>query len=250
MELSLQILNSSKGWESLRCNAHCLQLCLKAGLSSNGISRLLGASRKLVGHFRHSVVATEELKRRQTQMEIGSKKLIQDCPTRWNSSFYMLERIVEIHWPIAAVLSDESVTKRSDRSLDLRSEQWALAEELVKVLRPFEVTTEFWGSSWKHFRGRSILNNTPVLCGIVSWVKFRGRSLNHENHENITPRKIPAIRYLCVMFLYCWLLASLIVLIVLCCFYLCCTHCPPVPLRMTPERCRNVRFLTLTREKS
>ena len=37
-----------------------------------------------------------------------------------------------------------SVTKRSDHSLDLRSEQWALAEELVKVLRPFEVATTFF----------------------------------------------------------------------------------------------------------
>jgi len=56
-------------------------------------------------------------------METGSKKLIQDCPTRWNSSFYMFECIVEMRWPISAVLSDESVTKRSNRSLDLRSEQ-------------------------------------------------------------------------------------------------------------------------------
>ena len=96
MELSLQISNSNKGWESLRCNAYCLQLYLKARLSNNGISRLLGASQKLVGDFRHSVVATKELKRHQVQMETGSE-FIQDCPTHWNSSFYMLERIVEMH---------------------------------------------------------------------------------------------------------------------------------------------------------
>ena len=167
MELSLQILNSSKGWESLRCNAHCLQLCLKAGLSSNGISRLLGAGRKLVGHFKHSVVATEELKRRQVQMETGSKKLIQDCATRWNSSFYMLERLVEMRWPISAVLSDESVTKRSDRSLDLKSEQWTLAEELVKILRPFEVATTFFS----YEENSSLSCILPVIFGLVEKLK-------------------------------------------------------------------------------
>ncbi len=167
MELSLQILNSSKGWESLRCNAHCLQLCLKAGLSSNGISRLLGAGRKLVTHFRHSVVATEELKRRQAQMETGNKKLIQDCATRWNSSFYMLERLVEMRWPISAVLSDESVTKRSDRSLDLRSEQWTLAVELVKVLSPFEVATTFFS----YEQNSSLSCILPVIFGLVESLK-------------------------------------------------------------------------------
>ena len=55
------------------------------------------------------------------------------------------------------------------------------------------VRSEFLASSWKKFRGCGILNHTPVHCGTVSWVKI---SLNHENHKNFTPRKIPAIRYL------------------------------------------------------
>ena len=30
------------------------------------------------------------------------------------------------------------------------------------------VSSEFLASSWKNFRGRGILNHTPVLCGTVS----------------------------------------------------------------------------------
>ncbi len=41
------------------------------------------------------------------------------------------------------MLSDETVTKRSDRYLDFTTEQWVLAEELVKVLKPFKVATVF-----------------------------------------------------------------------------------------------------------
>ena len=52
------------------------------------------------------------------------------------------------------------------------------------------MSSEFWANSWKTFRGRSILNHTPVLCGTVSWVKkVRGSPLNHENHKNFTPPK-------------------------------------------------------------
>ena len=77
-------------------------------------------------------------------MEIAEKKLIQDCETRWNSTFHMLEHLLEMRWPVSAVLSCDRVTKRSDRYLDLKSEQWTLAEELVKALKPFEVATTFF----------------------------------------------------------------------------------------------------------
>jgi len=64
-------------------------------------------------------VAIEELKRRQVQMETSKKKLIQDCET---STFYTLENLIEMRWPVSAVLSNEQVTKGSDRYLDLKSE--------------------------------------------------------------------------------------------------------------------------------
>jgi len=107
------------------------------------IARAVGAARKLVGHFKHSALATAELKKRQEQMGVKQKKLVQDCPTRWNSVFYMIQRLLEMRWPITAVLSDEEVTQRSDRYLDLRSEQWELLGYLVKHLEPCEIATVF-----------------------------------------------------------------------------------------------------------
>ena len=60
-----------------------------------------------------------------------------------------------------------SVTKRSDHSLDLRSEQWALAEELVKVLRPFEVATTFFS----YEENSSLSCILPVIFGLVESLK-------------------------------------------------------------------------------
>ena len=57
-------------------------------------------------------------------MGIDQKKLlIQSCATRWNSCYEMLLRLLEMRWPVSAVLSDDSVTKRSDRYLELKNEQ-------------------------------------------------------------------------------------------------------------------------------
>ena len=74
---------------------------------------------KLVNHFRHSIIATAALADRQKCMSMPIKKLVQDCGASWNSTYYLLERIVETRWPISAVLSDEKVTKWSDRYIDL-----------------------------------------------------------------------------------------------------------------------------------
>ena len=97
-------------------------------------------------------------------MNMTEMKLLQDCPTRWNSTFYMLERLVQLRWPVIAVLSDDSVSKRSDRYLDLNNDQWVLAEDLVKILAPLEVATTFLSYEEKS----SISTVLPVLCSIVN----------------------------------------------------------------------------------
>ena len=101
--------------------------------------------------------------KREAQMDIPRRKVIQDCPTRWNSTFYMLQRLVELRWPLTAVLADERVTKPIYRNLDLKSEQWNLAEELVKVLHPIELATTFLS----YEENVSISCVLPVLCGLV-----------------------------------------------------------------------------------
>ena len=44
-------------------------------------------------------------------MQVAQHNLIQDVSTRWNSTFYFIDRLLEQRWPITAVLSDSSVTK-------------------------------------------------------------------------------------------------------------------------------------------
>ena len=91
-------------------------------------------------------------------------KLQQDCPTRWNSTFYMIRSLLENRWPITAVLSDETITKRQYHYLDLTSENWLLLEDSFKVLETLEIATVV-SSSKNHI---SLSVELPVVYSIIS----------------------------------------------------------------------------------
>jgi zinc finger BED domain-containing protein 1 (E3 SUMO-protein ligase ZBED1) len=141
---------SRNGWTDVTCAAHTLQLCINNGLgtsekvSQNPIARTVNAVSRLVGHFSHSPMATQELNKRQLAFspDKAPRKLIQYTRTRWNSIADMFECLTALRWPVVGVLSDRSVTKASDAStLDLKDEQWQLIAEIVPVLKPLKEAT-------------------------------------------------------------------------------------------------------------
>ena len=90
-----RLLEDEKQWKSVNCAAHCLQLCVIEGFSINTIAQALAAVKMLVLHFHHSVRATEELQKKQESMSQPKRKLINDCKTRWNSTFYTCQSLLE-----------------------------------------------------------------------------------------------------------------------------------------------------------
>ena len=107
------------GWPGIPCFGHTLQLCVEAGLNLAMVSKLTGAARKFVGHFKHSSLAMSALKEKQKTLNIPEHALIQNVVTRWNSTYFMLERLLEQRWAIYGVLHDETVSKPNHKSLDL-----------------------------------------------------------------------------------------------------------------------------------
>ena len=76
-------------------------------------------------------------------MNITAKRLINSSPTRWNSTYEMLDRRLKLLWPITTVLSDETITK-NDRYLDLKTGQWKLTGDIVTLLEPFALAITFF----------------------------------------------------------------------------------------------------------
>lgn len=69
----------------INCTIHQLQLCIKAGLFSNGdIVQIIEKIKKIVTHFNHSMLAQDELRKIQTErLNQPPLTVVQDCPTRY-----------------------------------------------------------------------------------------------------------------------------------------------------------------------
>ncbi|KAI2660035.1 E3 SUMO-protein ligase ZBED1 [Labeo rohita] len=130
--------------KGVRCAGHTLQLCINSALKQDPICRTVAAARRLVSHFKKSAKATTALQEQQKQQNVPLHKLVQDVVTRWNSVYLMLDRLIEQKGPVSAVLTDESVSKRSDRDLELSTSQWRTAEDIVAVLKPMITLTELF----------------------------------------------------------------------------------------------------------
>lgn len=122
--------------EGVNCFIHSLQLVVKESiLSQRSVSDIIAKGRKIVTHFSHSSSACSKLKNIQENLKLPTHKLIQDITTRWNSTFYMLERLYEQRQAVTAYASEYDIPT-------LAAYEWSLVENILRVLQPFEEITK------------------------------------------------------------------------------------------------------------
>lgn len=127
---------------SLPCMAHTLQLVVAEGvLSQRSISDITAAGRRIVGHFKHSPLAYSRLQSIQQQLGQPTKRLQQDVSTRWNSTLYMLQSLLEQKRALSAYAADY------DLPSTFSVNQWKLIENMISLLAPFEELTQQISSS-------------------------------------------------------------------------------------------------------
>ncbi|KAM8886495.1 E3 SUMO-protein ligase ZBED1-like [Spinachia spinachia] len=73
------------------------------GLTSSLCSQAFGP--KLVGFFRSSTTAKEKLAQVQHCLGMANLKVLQEVESRWNSTYLMLQRLVEQREPVGAALA-------------------------------------------------------------------------------------------------------------------------------------------------
>lgn len=78
------------------CFAHSLNLGVQTGLRA--IDDLHSKTKTIVAHFKRSTVAANKLAATQKQKSVPVLKLKQSMPTRWNSSLFMFQRILEVRF--------------------------------------------------------------------------------------------------------------------------------------------------------
>ncbi|KAH7963672.1 hypothetical protein HPB52_022340 [Rhipicephalus sanguineus] len=127
------------GFEHLPCFAHTLNLTVQDGLkSSEELAAVLLKCKSIVRYVRSSCIATTKLREEQERVgKVPPLKLKQETPTRWNSIFYMLKRILDVGEALTLTLS-----KLPRAPSPLPAEDITVIEDVVELLEPFEEATK------------------------------------------------------------------------------------------------------------
>jgi len=125
------------GWRHIPCFAHTLNLVVQDSLAADPpLSCIQRKCRDIVSYFHRSSKATERLNAIQTRLNLDKHKLIQDVQTRWNSTYYMFERIIEQNEAIATTLC---MLNRNE--LCLSEDEISKIKQAVVLLHPLESAT-------------------------------------------------------------------------------------------------------------
>ncbi|CAI6376400.1 unnamed protein product [Macrosiphum euphorbiae] len=125
----------NNGWRHISCFAHVLNIAVQKGLES--VHPIIAKVKSIVEYFKRSTLALNKLKNLQQQMGCEQLKLIQDCKTRWNSTFHMIQRILKVKDSVLATLA---VT--NNELNNITSQEWELLSQCCNVLSIFNDVTE------------------------------------------------------------------------------------------------------------
>ena len=141
---------SDLGWPRFACIGHTLNLVVRGALKEKTITRLISKGRNLVSYFHHSPQATTHLEEKQRLLGKGEEsqvyKLMNDVPTRWNSTLDMLERLTLLMAPLHALCADPNVKVKDIRSNLFNFEEEQIVEDVIQILKPFKKATEMLSS--------------------------------------------------------------------------------------------------------
>jgi len=127
-------------WPRFGCLAHTLQIGVKKAMEIPQISTALARARRVVTHFHHSSKSSYILKRKQRDLHVEELSLVQEVTTRWNSSYYMLERLLQQRQPLCATLIEIKKTDLMPSDLEIST-----METFLEVLQPIVQITETLG---------------------------------------------------------------------------------------------------------
>ncbi|XP_019399036.1 PREDICTED: zinc finger BED domain-containing protein 4 [Crocodylus porosus] len=121
---------------SVQCFGHTINLIVNEAIKSQRmVQNLLSIARKICERVHRSAKAKEKLAELQKEYELPQHQLIQDVPSKWNTSFHMLERLIEQKRAI-----DEMSIECSFREL-ISCDQWEVMQSVCHALKPFEAAS-------------------------------------------------------------------------------------------------------------
>ncbi|XP_032348415.1 zinc finger BED domain-containing protein 4 [Camelus ferus] len=121
---------------SVQCFSHTVDLVVSEAIKSQRmVQSLLSTARKICERIRRSPRARAKLAELQKEYELPPHHLLQDVPSRWGTSFHMLERLIEQRRAVS-----ELSVECNFREL-LSSDQWEVMQSVCHALKPFDAAS-------------------------------------------------------------------------------------------------------------
>ena len=123
------------GLLSCGCFAHTLQLTINDSLfAQQAVNDAITIARKIVTHFKHSSSGTSKLHELQNELGLPAHQLIQDIQTRWNSTYYMLQRLAEQKRAINIYSTETEAVSTLSNGLLSKLSSLCLPEKFAAIL--------------------------------------------------------------------------------------------------------------------
>jgi hypothetical protein len=129
------------------CVIHTLQLVVKIFETNPCFRSAIKKAKSIIKKVNKSTRATEKL------IQLAKRKLRSDCPTRWDSTYLMLERLVEVKIHLNSVLDELEWDT-------LSSAQWKQIECILELLQPFA-----------HYTNITSSEQTTSICMVLPLIK-------------------------------------------------------------------------------
>lgn len=149
------------GHVTMECFGHTIDLIVSEAIKSQRmVQNLLSIARKICERVQRSAKAKEKLAELQRVHQLPENQLIQDIPSKWRTSFFMLERLVEQQKAI-----DEMSIECNFREM-ISCDQWEVMLSVCNALKPFEVAC------------REMSNRTATLGQVIPLIHILNRKID------------------------------------------------------------------------
>ncbi|KAM4712280.1 zinc finger BED domain-containing protein 4 [Anableps anableps] len=149
------------GHITVQCFGHTIDLIVSEAIKSQRlVQNLLSIARKICERVHRSADAKERLAELQKTHQLPENQLIQDVPSKWMTSFFMLERLVE-----QKIAIDEMSIECNFREI-ISFDQWEVMLSVCNALKPFEVAS------------RELSNRTATLGQVIPLIHILNRKID------------------------------------------------------------------------
>lgn len=180
-----KLMNSN---QHINCFAHVLDLAAQDYIAEIAPLELMSKIRTVVKWF--TTQSPQRMERLQNMCNDKNIKFLHpiiDVKTRWNSTYHMLERMVELKDVIKYFLAIEEIPyqkghaeqiDKADEILRITSIEWDRIHQIIKFLRPFEEITQRV-SGHNYVTASFIIPSYDALLKNIKAIKFELEKLRY-----------------------------------------------------------------------